>query len=90
MKKSKQAKRKKRIHITRFFLFLISAFLISYLLILERGINPKINHHLDKNCYFWCAVAFTTLIFGLITYLVTILLVYPCIINPIFNGMNKL
>ena len=88
--KSKQEKRKKRIHITRFLLFLISAFLISYLLILERGVNPKINHHLDKNCYFWCAVGITALIFGLITYLVTILLVYPCIINPIFNCINKL
>ena len=83
-------KRKKRIHITRFILFIISAFLISYLLILERGINPKINHYLNKNCYFWCAVAITTLIFALITYLVTILLVYPCIINPIFNGLGKL
>jgi len=90
MKKSKQEKRKKRISITRFILFIISAALISYLLILEKGINPKINHHLEKNCYFWCAVALTTAIFCLITYLVTILLVYPCIINPIFNGMNKL
>jgi len=88
--KSKQEKRKKRIHITRFLLFIISVILISYLLILEKGINPKINHYLDKNCYFWCAVSITALIFGLITYLVTILLVYPCIINPIFNGMNKL
>ena len=88
--KSKQEKKKRRIHITRFLLFLISAFLISYLLILERGINPKINHHLDKNCYFWGVVAITTLIFGLVTYSVTILLVYPCIINPIFNGLNKL
>ena len=88
--KSKHEIRKKRIHITRFILFLISAFLISYLLILERGINPKINHHLDKNCYFWCAVGLTTLVFGLITYLVTMLVVYPCIINPLFTGVNKL
>ena len=90
MKKNKFVIRKKRIHITRFLLFIISVFLISYLLIIENGINPKINHHLEKHCYFWCAVGLTALIFGLISYLITILLIYPCIINPIFTGINKL
>jgi hypothetical protein len=80
----------KNIHTIRLILFLISAFLISYLLILEKGINPKINHHLEKHCYFWCVVFITTIIFALITYLITILLVYPCIVNPIFNGLAKL
>ena len=60
----------KNIHTIRLILFLISSFLISYLLILEKGINPKINHHLEKHCYFWCAsMVITALIFGLISYL---------------------
>ena len=52
------------INFSKIFLLLISSILLAYLLLIENGINPKINHLLNKNIYFWIIVIITSNYFG--------------------------
>ena len=77
------------INTIRWILFIISAILISYLLLLEKGINPKLNHLLKRNNYFWIFVLLIALVFIVISYIVAIYIVRPCFIHPLFDTIYK-
>ena len=77
------------IHIIRFILLIISALLIAYILLLEKGLNPRINHLLQKNNYFWIFVFLIAIVFIIITYVITAYVVHPCFICPLFDAVNN-
>jgi len=77
------------IHIIRFILLIISALLIAYILLLEKGLNPRINHLLRKNNYFWIFVFLVAIVFIIITYVITVYVVHPCFICPLFDAVNN-
>ena len=74
----------------KLILVLLSTIILSYLLIIERGINPKINHLLQTNIYFWGFIILIALIITFLTILIGMYIFEPCVINPIFEYINSL
>ena len=72
------------------FLVLISSMLLAYLLIIENGINPKINHLLNKNTYFWIFIIIIAIILAIFTIILGMYIVEPCIIKPAFEYINSI
>ena len=80
--------KRRTLNLAKYILLIFSALIVAYLLLLEKGLNPKINHLLDNNVYFWLFVGLITLIMIFITVILTRFIVEPCIIHPIFNSIN--
>ena len=78
------------IYFSKIFLLLISSILLAYLLLIENGVNPKINHLLNKNNYFWIIVIITAIILAILTFIVSVYVFQPCIIQPTFDYINSI
>lgn len=78
------------INFSKFFLLLISSILLAYLLLIENGINPKINHLLNKNIYFWIFVIIVSILLAIFTYIISSYVFQPCIIQPTFDYINSI
>ena len=78
------------IYFSKIFLLLISSILLAYLLLIENGINPKINHLLNKNNYFWIIVIITAIILAIFTFILSVYVFQPCIIQPTFDYINSI
>ena len=78
------------INFSKIFLLLISSILLAYLLLIENGVNPKINYLLNKNNYFWIIVIITAIILAIFTFILSVYILQPCIIQPTFDYMNSI
>ena len=81
----------KRTFVVNFKLFLlfISSIIVMYLILLERGLNPKINHLLNHNGYFWGFAVLGALVFSFIGAIISMYIFEPLIVHPIFNFINS-